>query len=545
MSERKRFHPIAIIAYFIKSIKGFFVFILLVLLDAGSEALEALPILVGIIAFSLLVSLIKYFTHSYKISEEKIVVYKGIFVRKEREIPYERIQTIKQRQWFFYKPFNLVQILIETGSTSDKEAEASLACVDSKVIHLIETYRHERSLMANKKLYDKQNLHSETANDFQASEEGYTSGIFNSRESLDSGNVSESRKFLNSSEINSQGDEDKLFLDQDRIYQYRMSYKDILLYALTDLNIFLILIPIIVFVIEIFSEFDFLLDMIPDAVFRSIDIFLAQAAWIIILVSFISSMILLLTISLIKNFFYYFDFTVTCTRKTITIEYGFFERKTQKIPLNKVQGIKIYQQVLRKLLGVSSVEVIIIGGQETKGESNIEDKLLLLPLISYKALYPALAQIFPTYITEVPKIRLVGQGKLFYFWRWNLLFGLVAIPVGFYFFTWLGIILSIISIILLIFQWLDYRYQGYAFSDKKLIVIQNFYGFSKVQTFLNISKIQAYDKKTSFFLLRRNLGHIYFHIKSGIADMSVGLRFVEGFHINTIEQYFDENNLVI
>ena len=57
-------------------------------------------------------------------------------------------------------------------------------------------------------------------------------------------------------------------------------------------------------------------------------------------------------------------------------------------------------------------------------------------------------------------------------------------------------------------------------------------------------KIQAYDKNI-FFLLRRNLGHIYFHIKSGIADMSVGLRFVEGFHINTIEQYFDENNLVI
>ena len=81
--------------------------------------------------------------------------------------------------------------------------------------------------MANKKLYDKQNLHSETANDFQASEEGYTSGILIVERAL-TVETSESRKFLNSSEINSQGDEDKLFLDQDRIYQYRMSYKDIL-----------------------------------------------------------------------------------------------------------------------------------------------------------------------------------------------------------------------------------------------------------------------------------------------------------------------------
>ncbi len=328
--------------------------------------------------------------------------------------------------------------------------------------------------------------------------------------------------------------------DQEIIYKYRMSHKDILLFAITDLNIFLLLIPLLVFMGEILTEFNFVLDLIPEAVFIGIDHLLAQAVWIVVLVLLMSSFILLITISIVKSFFYYFEFSVTCTRKTLTIEYGLFERKTQKIPLNKVQGIKVYQQVLRKFIGMSSVEVIIIGGQETKGESDIENKLLLLPLINSKRMYPALTRIFPTYISKTPEINLVGRGKLLYFWRWILLFSLIVIPLSFYFLEWLGLALLLIIGIILIFRWLDYRYQGYAFTNKNLIVIQNFIGFSKVQTFLNRGRIQAFDKKTSLFLFGKNMGHFEFHIMSGTDDMGVGLRFVDWDHINRIQSFFNK-----
>ena len=516
MSNRKRFHPLAILAYLITSFKRFMFLIFLALLNIGEDKVFSLIMISGIFVLCLIVALYKYFTHTYDINQDKILMYNGIFIKKEREIPYERIQTIKQRQWFFYKPFNLVQILIETGSTSDQEAEASLICVDASHIDLIEEHRQGRHEKKRVEGNVSENTISNNTNDLADSLDYDASGV-----------------------IENKTKEKEVDSDNEIIYQYKMSYKDILLYALTDLEAFLILIPIIIFVWEIISEFDIILNLIPNSVFEGFDVLMAQALWIIVTFFLVSGLVLVLIISLIKNFLYYFEFTVTCTRKTITIEYGMFERKTQKIPLNKVQGIKIYQQVLRRVLHMSSVEVIIIGGQETVGESELENKLLLLPLISSRVLYEALIMIFPGYVTREPDTKLVGKGKLFYFWRWVLLFGVLLVPVGFYFFTWLGFILAVITVLLLFLQWLDYRHQGYSIISKNYIMIQNFLGFSKVQTFLNHSKIQAFDKNSSWLLLNKNIGHVNFHIKSGISDMSVGLRFVDGNHINEIQRFFN------
>lgn len=503
MFDRKRFHPIVLIAYFIKSIKAFLVFIIIALMNIGTDPFFVVASIVGIVIFCLISSLIKYITHTYGINENKILMYNGIFIKKETEIPYERIQTIKQRQWFFYKPFNVVQILIETGSTSDNEAEASLLAVDASIIDVIEGYRHGSS--NGKKVLFR------GGNELSVIEDTYSE--------------------------NEEDDEHEI------VYEYRMSHKDILLFALTDLNIFIVLIPVIAFIGEIFTEFNFVLDWIPEAVFIGIDKLMGQAIWLVIIFAVTSSLVLLMTISIIKNFFYYFEFTVMCSRKTITIEYGLFERKTQKIPLNKVQGIRTYQQVLRKIMGKSSVEVNIIGGQETKGESDLEERILILPLINSKKMYPALSQIFPNYATYAPTINYVGEGKLFYFWRWVILLAVPVIGIGFYFFTWLGVVLLIGTLVILMFQWLDFRYQGYAIIDKNLISIQNYVGFSKVQTFLNPTKIQAFDKSSSYLLLRKKIGHFNFHIKSGISNMSVGLRFVDVDHIDNIQRFFNRSKI--
>lgn len=505
MSEKKRFHPIALVTYLVNALKSLAYLIIIAFINVSSDPFFAVVTVFAIILISLIWALIRYFTRTYSINNYKIIMYSGIFVKKETEIPYERIQTIKQRQWFFYKPFNIVQILIETGSTSDKEAEASLLAVDASLIDLIEDYRHKR------KKNEKSDV--ESTND------------------LSDNYIEESNP-----------DDQEALEDEEIIYNYKLSYKEILLYAITDLNIFVTTVPILLIIISFFLENTFLLDKVPDGVYTGIDVFLAKGALFVTIIIVIFSIILLLIISVIKSFFYYFEFTVICSRKTITIEYGVFERKTQKIPLNKIQGIKIYQQAVRKLLTMSSVEILLIGGQEVKGENPLEKKVLILPLINTRLMYQALQMIFPAYAFEEPEITYVGRKKLFYFWRWIFVLMLPITIACFYYFNFIGIIPLAFSLIFMFFNWLDCKYQGYAIMDSNLLAIQNFSGVSKVQTLVDRSKIQSFDKHSSLWLLRKDIGHFMFWIKSGMIPMHVGLKFVDLKDINYVQSFLTKSS---
>ncbi|HHX55889.1 MAG TPA: PH domain-containing protein, partial [Clostridiales bacterium] len=223
MSEKKRFHPIALVTYLVNALKSLAYLIIIAFINVSSDPFFAVVTVFAIILISLIWALIRYFTRTYSINNYKIIMYSGIFVKKETEIPYERIQTIKQRQWFFYKPFNIVQILIETGSTSDKEAEASLLAVDASLIDLIEDYRHKR------KKNEKSDV--ESTND------------------LSDNYIEESNP-----------DDQEALEDEEIIYNYKLSYKEILLYAITDLNIFVTTVPILLIIISFFLENTFLLD---------------------------------------------------------------------------------------------------------------------------------------------------------------------------------------------------------------------------------------------------------------------------------------------
>ncbi len=514
MSEKKRFHPIALITYFMTTLKGLFYLIVLAFINIGSDPLYSLITVFAIILICFVSALVRYFIRTYSISEDKIVMYSGIFVKKETEIPYERIQTIKQRQWFFYKPFNIVQILIETGSTADKEAEASLLAVDASLIDLIEDYRHKR----------KKSKESNNADNILADAD------LPSDLSVDSNDLS-----------NGYAEED--LEDDEIVYKYKLSFKEILLYAITDLNIIVAFLPILFFIIGFLVEASSLFGKVPDEVNTAIDNFFAKELWIVISIIILLTIVLLLTFSVVKSFFYYFEFTVTCSRKTITIEYGVFERKTQKIPLNKVQGIKIYQQAVRKLLTMSSVEVILIGGQETKGENPLEKKVLLLPLINTRLMYQALQKIFPIYELEEPEINYVSRNKIFYFWRWIFVFMLPITIVCFYFFSFIGIVPLVLSLIFMFFNWLDSRYQGYAIIDENLLVIQNFNVVSKVQTLIDRSKIQSFDKHSSLYLLSKDIGHFMFWIKSGMMPMRIGLKFVDLKDINDVQSFITKSDV--
>ena len=93
------------------------------------------------------------------------------------------------------------------------------------------------------------------------------------------------------------------------------------------------------------------------------------------------------------------------------------------------------------------------------------------------------------------------------------------------------------------FNWLDCKYQGYAIMDSNLLAIQNFSGVSKVQTLVDRSKIQSFDKHSSLWLLRKDIGHFMFWIKSGMIPMHVGLKFVDLKDINYVQSFITKSDV--
>lgn len=470
-NKRERFHPSAVLVYFIRDIKHWVFLFVLFLVDIDSGRLYSILALSALILFLSAKSFIKYWTHTYTLSSDHITLYKGIFNKRETEITYERIQTVKQRQWFFFKPFNIIEVLIETASTSPGEAEASLTAVDESIIKTIESYRNQ------------------TSPDL---------------------------------------DEEKEIEAADN--QFSLKYQDVVLFGLTDLTAILI----------VFTALSFVFEWIPDRFFSELVSLVGNVRGILIVGLMFMGLLIIAALSLLKSFLLFYDYKAERHEDTLTISYGLFERKTQKIPLSKIQGIKVNKQLLRHLFNRSSVELVIMGGQESEGESLSIKNIYLFPLISNDQVYTRLNQFIPDRAIEKPEVKKVTQNRVWYFLRWKMLAGIPLVAIALYFNTTIGIIASMILSIILLMAWKKSQVQAYAIQKNRLLCIQQFEGFTTVQFFIMPQNVQALSYSTSIALVNKDIGHMDVTFKENEHPNNYGLRYIKEKDSRRIHEAFWE-----
>ena len=122
-----------------------------------------------------------------------------------------------------------------------------MLAVDASLIDLIEDYRHKR----------KKSKESNNADNILADAD------LPSDLSVDSNDLS-----------NGYAEED--LEDDEIVYKYKLSFKEILLYAITDLNIIVAFLPILFFIIGFLLEASSLFGKVPDEVNTAIDNFFAK-----------------------------------------------------------------------------------------------------------------------------------------------------------------------------------------------------------------------------------------------------------------------------
>lgn len=129
MSEPKRLHPIAILFNLVMIIRHYVFVIIAGFFAMREQALMTFILVVlGVLVLFFVGSVLSWYRFTYRVEHDELRIEHGVFIRKQRFISKNRIQSINITANVIHRIFKLVKVQIETaGSGSD--AEASLPAV--------------------------------------------------------------------------------------------------------------------------------------------------------------------------------------------------------------------------------------------------------------------------------------------------------------------------------------------------------------------------------------------------------------------------------
>ncbi|WP_409252624.1 PH domain-containing protein [Bacillus sp. SCS-153A] len=457
MSEKKRLHPISAVANFLKQLKELILpFIFLVFLNSGDDTegfLEWLPFILGgaIMVFLLAAGITKWLRFSYWLEEGELRMEHGLFVKKKRYIPFERIQSLNLTEGILQRPFGLVKVKVETaGSTDQKQAEAELTAIS----------KHEAQ--------ELQRIITEAKS---------------------------SRKIM--------GEEaEQPEVQTGSATVFKMNFKHLLLMATTSGGAGVVISGVFIFL----SQFD---ELIPyQRVFNELEQFVRSG---IVLVSAVVIMGLLIAwiAAIIGTLLVYADFTVKKQGDDLVIARGLLEKKQVTVPMNRIQGVRIVENILREPLGYAAVEIESAGGSVLEKESST---IKILPLIKKQNIPVVMKEILPEYKISVDFQMVPKRSMKRYLFRESVLVTAIVLGVSIAFWP-LGLWSLFLYIPFWLLGYLKFRSAGWNIASAQLGL--RYRSWQKHTLFMKKHRIQALETEQNFFQVKRKLANVTATVKSG------------------------------
>lgn len=333
MSEPKRLHPITAIINCLKLIKELIFPFLIFVVFGSKSGIFQLIISAVIIVFVLVSGLLSWLRYTYRVEEDELRIEYGVFVRKKRYIPFERIQSLDLSEGLLQRPFGLVRVKVETAGSGTNEAEAVLTAISKEEAKLIQ-----------------QTMFS--AKDAKKAETGEIAAEKSTEEII-----------------------------------YQISTKELLLLASTSGGVGVVLSAVVAFA----SQFE---EIIPyDKVFRGLEDVISNGVLFVSILVFVGFLIAWL-VAVIGTMVKYASFTVKKIEDDIIISRGLLEKRQLTIPLHRIQAVKISENLIRQPLGYSTVFVENAGGSSMDEESA---RVMILPFIKKNKIAEILAPYLPDY----------------------------------------------------------------------------------------------------------------------------------------------------
>lgn len=486
MFEERRLHPIALIKEIITNIRRNIVPIVVGLFSVfrAINSRGYLPnwavylIIVIVVLLVLTPAVLKYITYKYTLEDQGIRIKYGLIFRKNTYIPYERIQTVQKKQWFFFIPFNVCQVLIETAGGNGK-AEADLVAVPVGVVDELKDLRDGKKAAI-------QEVTPETE-----------------------------EKEVAEAEI--EAPEKTVVLQT----------KQLILMAVTSGGVFGTLLIVLAFM----QQFR---DVIPTDWMET----QAEQLWKMGIIVFIILIILLLLvlwgISIVTTLFKYFQFKLMKYPHSLVIEKGLLERNHTTISLARIQGITIIESPLRQMLGLVAVKVITAGNS---GDEKQSGDILLLPIMKKDLALKTLKEMLPNYVFEIEEMERAPKSSLRRFLRIYLIWTIIPALVASIMFFPLGLVSFILPILAGIKAISSYRATG-LFTEKHTLLVQSRPFISKLTHIIRKERIQGLSIRQSIWMEKGTSRHLNVWLKSGSTSTEAFVRYINKDQAITIYNWY-------
>lgn len=407
MSEPRRLHPITAVSNCLKQLKELIVPFIIFIVIGGKKSdgdLYSLIISACAVLFVFISGIVMYLRFTYRLEDGELKIEYGLFVRKKRYIPFERIQSLDFSEGLLHRPFGLVKVKIETASSGSEDAEAVLTAIKKE-----EAERIQSIISAAK---NKGNIDV----------------------------TSEETVERNTGEI---------------IYQ--ISFKELLLVATTSGGVGVVITAII----ALLAKFDQVLPF--RRLFKEAEHLVANGIFFMTIVVFLG-FLLAWIIATVRAMFQYANFTVKRIDDHLIISRGLIELKQVTVPLNRVQAIVVSENILRQPFHLAQVELENAGGSKVDDHSS---KLVLFPMIKTDKMIKLLTKLFTDYKFTNELNRLPKKAFKGYLIRGTILV-LPIMAASLYFFHMTGLWSLLLLLLAIYFSVLRFKDAGWELAGKQL-----------------------------------------------------------------------------
>lgn len=466
-SKRRHMSPLAIL---VESGSAALLAIARLFFSRGDETIQTrlLEVLAIWLLVTVLVVVPRYLSTTYQLTDDMIIMRKGIFRRQLIQVTYARIQTVGHQQWFFMRPFKIEQITIETAAHQGDEPEIKLTAVPLAVGEFIAQH--------------------------QAAQQGGTS------------TTGEKAAATTPTAA--------------PIWQRQLDFDALTLYALTSLG-FIPMALVLLTGWRYADDLPMLRPLLGGLTTKMSQVTMNGRAILPLILVLLALVFVAGFFSMVGTMMRYWRFSSQYDGRAIHVTRGLLQQTKTSASTQRIQALRYQQNILRTLIGSGTASVLLAAGADDDDEAS---QMTVMPLLKHRLAWQELRALAPWLPQEMPALETFKTGYLQLIRNTVLCALVIMVPCLIWLrpFGYLSLLLLPIS---LAFGWFAAWSRGLALTETAAYVTTGS-TLERTELFFQRRRVQSLEVKQSWWMRRAQLCHIVWHLRQGNGDLSVTLRYV-------------------
>ncbi|CAK8053964.1 PH domain-containing protein [Eupransor demetentiae] len=437
-----------------------------------------------LLAFIIGSTIWSYCFTTYEIGEKEVILRRGFFFKTMHHLPYQRIQNVDRKQWFFLKPFHVEQVTVDSGASNAQKEAVDLAAVNDQVADIIEEKR--RLSLGG----DSTPAEDQSAVEYRA---------------------------------------------EDDPNQHRVTTGELVEYAVTDFRV----------VSQLFILWAFL-NHVPSIgkVFEWLgaqaSLGYARYGMIVFILLALLVIILILGANVLRIVFMLYGFTLKQDGEKFEISKGLLQTSRLHFDKNRIQAVKIQQNIFRKIFHLVTVQVDLIAG---KGVEDSDKAVTLFPVLKENETYDVLHK-FINFIPEKGIAFQPAKKRTYWFLARNA-FVLMLLPIAMaayfcYSQIWFWPLAAMLLILAIAMGLYKARHTGAQVFAGEYLALQNAHFFRRSITYAGWHEIQSINLRQSIFMAKAGYAHFVIAVRNGESVNYVECRYLPIKQAEGLYQWYRE-----